>query len=64
MSNNGRPSVNKRNREQARKELNKEKAERRDQRVQSRRDAPTSNSTEDPDIAGIVPGPQRPIWET
>lgn len=64
MSSNGRPSVNKRNREQARKEQTKAKALRRDQRGAERREQPASTSTEDPDIAGIVPGPQPPIWES
>ena len=63
MASNSRPSINKRNREQARRDKNKEKDERRDQRAAERKDRPTTAPEEDPDIAGIVPGPQRPIWE-
>jgi hypothetical protein len=63
MPSNGRPSITKRNREQARRERNLEKAERRTQRAHERKGKPASSDGEDPDIAGIVPGPQRPIWE-
>ena len=64
MPNNGRPSITKRNREQARRERNQEKAARRDQRTTERgKDKEPLAPGEDPDIAGIVPGPQRPIWE-
>jgi len=59
---NGRPSINKRNREQARREKNQAKAERRAQRAVEKRDKPGGDNGEDPDIAGIVPGPQ-PIQE-
>jgi hypothetical protein len=48
----------KRERERARAEKQKEKAARRAE-ARARRDAnPTESSGEDPDIAGIVPGPQ------
>ena len=54
----GRPSFGKRQKEQARRDQQKQKeqqrAERRAQRSTDRRDP----SGEDPDIAGIVPGPQ------
>ena len=55
----GRPSLLKRQKEQARRERQKEKAERRAQRNNERKDQPASEG-EDPDIAGIVPGPQPP----
>jgi len=64
MANSGRPSINKRNREQARREKNAAKEERRAQRSaekDKKRDG--ASPDEDPDIASIVPGPQRPIWE-
>jgi hypothetical protein len=63
MANNSRPSVNKRNREQARKERSKAKEERRAQRAADRKSRGDRAPGEDPDIAEIVPGPQRPIWE-
>lgn len=55
---NGRPSINKRNREQARREKAQAKNERRAQRAAERANRPDSGDGEDPDIAGIVPGPQ------
>lgn len=58
MSANGRPSINKRNREQARRERAKEKSERRAQRAQEKQNRLATADGEDPDIAGIVPGPQ------
>ena len=57
----GRPSINKRNREQAKREKQKEKAEKRAQRAAEKKDRPDSAEGEDPDIAGIVPGPQPPL---
>ena len=62
MASSGRPSVNKRNREQARKERTQEKEERRKQRGYDRQDRPNLAPGEDPDLAGIVHGPQ-PIPE-
>jgi hypothetical protein len=56
-----RPSIDKRNREQAKKEKAKEKAARRAQRAQERSQRETSADGDDPDIAGIVPGPQPPL---
>ena len=60
MATNGRPSINKRNREQARREKHQAKAERRAQRALERQNRPPSEDGEDPDLAGIVPGPQPP----
>ena len=54
----GRPTITKRNREQARRERSLEKAVRRDQRAAAKRDRVIDPTAEDPDIAGIVPGPQ------
>lgn len=54
---------NKRQREQAKQERQKEKVERRDKRVVEKANRPERKpGDEDPDIAGIVPGPQ-PILE-
>jgi hypothetical protein len=58
MSTNGRPSINKRNREQARRDKAKEKEERRAQRALEKSNRPDVADGEDPDIAGIIPGPQ------
>lgn len=49
----------KRRKELARKERQKNKAERRDIREREKADWPVGEG-EDPDIAGIVPGPQAP----
>jgi hypothetical protein len=51
----------KRKKELARKEKQKKKAERRDERERSKADRPPGETEEDPDIAGIVPGPQPPL---
>jgi hypothetical protein len=58
MAMNQRPSINKRNREQARRDKAQEKSERRAQRALEKQNRPVSADGEDPDIAGIVPGPQ------
>jgi hypothetical protein len=52
----------KRKKELARRERQKQKAERRDIREKEKAERSTGESGEDPDIAGIVPGPQ-PIVE-
>ena len=59
MANRSRPSQLKRHREQGRKERQKLKAERRLE-AKARRAATPRSAGEDPDIAGIVPGPQPP----
>jgi hypothetical protein len=59
MVNRSRPSQQKRHREQARKERQKLKAERRLE-AKARRTTVPRTAAEDPDIAGIVPGPQPP----
>ncbi len=59
-----RPRVDqfeKRKKEFARKERQKKKAERREERERGRLERPSADSGEDPDIAGIVPGPQPPL---
>ncbi len=56
----GRPSVNKRNREQARREKQQDKAAKRAERAREKESRPGAADGEDPDLAGIKPGPQPP----
>ncbi len=51
----------KRQKEKNRQDRQREKEKRRDQRRQERANAPRPAGGEDPDIAGIVPGPQPPL---
>jgi hypothetical protein len=62
MAMTGRPSINKRNREQAKREKQQEKAARRQSRAADRQNRVGLADGEDPDIAGIIPGPQ-PVAE-
>ena len=58
-----KPRINpfeKRKKEFARKERQKKKAERREIREREKAERPPTENDEDPDIAGIVPGPQPP----
>lgn len=57
MGKNSRPSHQKREKEKARQERQKEKSVRRLEAKERKANAPP-RSTQDPDIAGIVPGPQ------
>ena len=59
-----RPKVTqqKRARERARQERQQEKLRRRDEAKTRRANAPLAANGEDPDIAGIVPGPQPSPW--
>lgn len=52
------PSVNKRQKERQRQERQKEKAARKKLRQEEKRDRAQAPDGVDPDIAGIVPGPQ------
>ena len=52
----------KRERERARAEKQKQKAVRREEAKQRRNDPMPGQPGEDPDIAGIVPGPQKNPW--
>jgi len=62
--NNKRPSINKRNREQALRERQKEKSARRAQRSEERQNREQLlQAGEDPDLVGIVPGPQPKVEE-
>jgi len=59
-----KPSQQKRARERARQERQKEKTLRRQENKARRAAAgPRQEGDEDPDIAGIIPGPQPPLWE-
>lgn len=59
-----RPKVTqqKRARERARQERQQEKLRRRDEAKLRRANTPAAADGEDPDIAGIVPGPQPSPW--
>jgi hypothetical protein len=57
-----RPTQHKRARERARQEKQQQKAARRLEKSR-RQDKAEHAEGEDPDIAGIVPGPQRSPWE-
>jgi hypothetical protein len=52
----------KRERERARAEKHKAKEQRREEAKQRRSENPSGQSGVDPDIAGIVPGPQANPW--
>jgi hypothetical protein len=57
-----RPTQHKRARERAKQEKQQQKAARR-QEAKTRKDVnPNTSQGEDPDIAGIVPGPQPSPW--
>ena len=56
MANKGRATIAKRQKEIARQDRAREKAQKRVERKESR--VKLDRHTEDPDIAGIVPGPQ------
>jgi hypothetical protein len=61
---NRRPELTKRQREIARQKRQQEKIDRRNQRHRDRAERSASGAREeDPDIAGIVPGPQPPLEE-
>jgi hypothetical protein len=57
-----RPTQNKRARERARQEKQQAKTARRLEAKRRRAEAPGRVGTDDPDIAGIVPGPQKSPW--
>lgn len=60
------PILTKRMREKAKREKKMRKAEKKAWRAAERDTTPNPDMIdgEDPDIAGIIPGPQPPIWET
>jgi len=57
-----RPTQNKRARERARQEKQQQKTARRLEQKSQRASKSTTGEGEDPDIAGIVPGPQPNPW--
>lgn len=64
MANRGRPTQTKRQRERARQERARMKVERRAEAKNRRQEAPPRPTDHDPDIAGMVPGPQAmPDWQ-
>jgi hypothetical protein len=60
--NKSRPTQNKLARERARREKQQNKAARRLEAKTRKENAPATASDGDPDIAGIVPGPQPNAW--
>jgi hypothetical protein len=63
MSGRGRPSIEKRMREQQRQQRAREKEQRRAERKRERDSRPAADgATGDPDLEGIVPGPQPQPW--
>jgi len=62
MANRTKPTLEKRAKERARQEKRKQKEERRATLKQQRANAPRRDGGEDPDIAGIKPGPQPNPW--
>ena len=58
MGGQSRTSVTKRQKEQARAQRRQSKAMKREQRATEKGEKPQGMDGEDPDIAGIVPGPQ------
>jgi hypothetical protein len=58
MAKKSRPTFQKREREKARAQKQKDKESRRLETKERKRNDPTIAGDEDPDIAGILPGPQ------
>lgn len=57
------PSINKKQKERQRQDKQREKEAKRQQRRAEKGQRPAGADGVDPDIAGIVPGPQPPIEE-
>jgi hypothetical protein len=62
MASRTKPTLEKRAKERARQEKRKMKEERRAHAKVNRSNAPRQTGEEDPDIAGITPGPQPNPW--
>ena len=63
MAKNSKPTSQKRAREKARIDRQKEKEQRRAEAKERKAAAPPRSGDEDPDLAGMQPGPQpRPEW--
>ena len=57
------PGATKRQKESARRDYQRRKEEKKEQRKREKADRPRPAGGEDPDIAGIIPGPQPRIEE-
>ena len=62
MSRPSKTTVAKRTRERDKQAKQKEKAARRAQRSEEKRTVVRSKDGEDPDLAGMIPGPQEPLY--
>jgi hypothetical protein len=63
MPKTSRPTSNKRAREKAQAERKKEKEQRRTEARERKANTPVRSGAEDPDLAGMQPGPQpKPDW--
>lgn len=62
VANRTRPTLEKRAKERARQEKRKQKEEKRASAKLQKSQVPRAEGGEDPDIAGIVPGPQPSPW--
>jgi hypothetical protein len=62
MANRTKVTQQKRARERAKQERQQEKTRRREEAKTRRANEPKREGSEDPDIAGIVPGPQPSPW--
>jgi hypothetical protein len=63
MPKTSRPTSNKRAREKAQAERKKEKEQRRTENRERKANTPVRSGEEDPDLVGMVPGPQpKPDW--
>ena len=58
MANRSRPTLQKREREKAKQERHRQKEQRRQEAKERRSHTPVRTGDEDPDLAGITPGPQ------
>ncbi len=62
MARSNKVTQGKRNREMAKKMKQQEKESRRQQRKSEETETPTLSPGEDPDLLGIRPGPQPPLY--
>ena len=62
MAGRSRPTLQKRLREQNRDQKRREKEQRREDRKREGGPDPAATGVADPDLDGIVPGPQRQPW--
>jgi hypothetical protein len=63
MANRTKVTQQKRARERAKQERQQEKSRRREEAKMRKGSGPQRDGNDDPDIAGIVPGPQPKPWE-